>query len=142
MTALQLPEKVVQSWGQEVAQDFLAWLDLRLQAAQLPANVRVSAFSARQQVNVLMLERVSNLLLASEPWLVQSESGEWWWRVPIDLTYPNKGRVGRVGVLDVDANLGLVIYTEQMLEAISSEAAKIAKQWSHNQSEVMRLSCN
>lgn len=127
MTTLQLPEKVVQSWGQEVARDFLAWLDSRLQASQLPADVQISAFSARQQVNVLMLERVSNLLLASDPWLVQSESGEWRWRVPIDLTYPNKGRVGRVGLLDVDATLGLVVYTEKMLESISSEAAKLAK---------------
>jgi hypothetical protein len=75
MTILQLPERVVKSWGSDVAQDFVEWLDTRLHAAQLPEGVQISALTARQQVNVLMLKQVSNLLLAGEPLLVQTDAG-------------------------------------------------------------------
>ncbi len=126
MTVLQLPERVVKSWGSDVAQDFVEWLDTRLHAAQLPEGVQISALTARQQVNVLMLEQVSNLLLAGEPWLVQTDTG-WHWRVPVDLTLPGRGRVGRVGLLDVDASLGLVIYSEEQLEQITYEAEIAAR---------------
>jgi hypothetical protein len=125
MTTLQLPERVVKSWGPEVARDFVEWLDTRLHATQLPLEVQISALSARQQVNVLMLEQVSNLLLADEPWLVQTDTG-WNWRVPVDLTCPDRGRVERVGTLDVDANLGLVRYTEETLRNILDETEKLA----------------
>ncbi len=118
LTTLQLPEKVVDSWGPEAASDFIEWLDARLSTAQFPSNVRISALSARQHVNVLMLEQVSNLLLADEPWLVQTDRG-WRWRVPVDLTFPGRGRVGRVALIDVDANLGIVIYTDGLLEQVT-----------------------
>lgn len=126
MTILQLPERVVKSWGSDVAQDFVEWLNTRLHAAQLPEGVQISALTARQQVNVLMLEQVSNLLLAGEPWLVQTDTG-WNWRVPVDLTLPGHGRVGRVGLLDVDASLGLVIYSEEQLKQITHEAETVAQ---------------
>lgn len=126
MTALQLPDKVIKSWGPEVASDFVEWLDIRLHATQLPKGVNISALSARQHVNVLMLEQVSNLLLADEPWLVQTDTG-WNWRVPVDLTLPGRGRVGRVGMLDVDASLGLVIYTKEQLKQITHETEIIAQ---------------
>ncbi len=72
MQTVGLPETVVQAWGTEAARDFAAWLEERLRAAQFSPQVQVSAFVARQKVNVLMLERVSNLLLADEPRLVQA----------------------------------------------------------------------
>jgi len=61
---------------------------------------------ARQKVNVLMLERVSNLLLAGEPRPVQRSGGHRVWQVPVDLAFPSHGRVGCVGKLDVDARYG------------------------------------
>jgi hypothetical protein len=127
MTVLQLPDRVVKSWGSDVAQDFVEWLDTRLHTAQAPQGVQISALTARQQVNVLMLEQVSNLLLADEPWLVQTATG-WAWRVPVDLTYPGRGRVGRVGLIDVDANLGLVQYAQETLQEILREAEMLANQ--------------
>ena len=87
----ELPDTVQKAWGPEVARDFVAWLDEYLQGAQLASEVQVSAFVARQKVNVLVLERVSNLLLAGEPKLVQQtdacpgSAGERWvWRVPAE----------------------------------------------------------
>ncbi len=71
----RLPDTVQKAWGPEVARDFVTWLDEYLRSEQLVPRVQVSAFVARQKVNVLVLERVSNLLLAGEPRLVK-EVGE------------------------------------------------------------------
>lgn len=127
MTSFDLPEKVIASLGTEAAEDFVEWLDARLRAAPLTAEVQITSLGARQQVNLLMLERVGNLLLAGEPWLVQTAAGSRW-RVPINLTYPGRGRVGQVGTLDVDATLGLVTYTEESLQSFRNEAEALAVQ--------------
>ncbi len=67
MPAVKLPETILQAWGPEAAQDFIDGLEKRLYTATLP----ISAFVARQRVNVLVAERASNLLLANEPSLAQ-----------------------------------------------------------------------
>lgn len=125
MTSLQLPARVVESWGPEAAQDFVQWIDARLNEAPLTAGVQVTSLGVRQLVNVLMLEKVGNLLLAGEPRLIQTDAGPRW-RVPVDLTYPRRGRVGQVGTVDVDANLGLVSYTEELLQSFRDEAEALA----------------
>ena len=125
MTRLQLPAKVIESWGPEVAEDFVRWIDSRLSQASLTASIQVTSLGARQLVNVLMLEKVGNLLLAGEPRLIQTDAGPRW-RVPVDLTCPGQGRVGQVGILDVDAKLGLVSYTEEALQSFRNEAEALA----------------
>ncbi len=93
--------------------------------------VQISAFVARQKVNVLMLEQISNLLLADEPTLVQDVDKNWVWRVPIDLTYPSRGRVGCVGEIDVDARYGEVRYNEALLAEITDKTQKLAQEVLH-----------
>jgi len=78
-----------------------------------------------------MLERVSNLLLAGEPRLVQREGERWVWQVPIDLTFPSHGRVGRVGELDVDTVYGQVAYADTLLTQIADRAHRLAEQVLH-----------
>lgn len=131
MQAVGLPETVVQTWGTEVAEDFVVWLEDRLRVVQFSPQVQVSSFIARQKVNVLMLERVSNLLLADEPRLVQSLDGGWTWRVPVDLTFPTHGRVGCVGEVDVDACYGEVHYDDTSLAQIANETRRLAQQTLH-----------
>jgi hypothetical protein len=84
---------------------------------------------ARQKVNVLVLTRISNLLLAGEPTLVQKSETEWTWRVPVDLTFPSHGRIGQVGELEVDAQRGEVHYTEGLLAQLQTEAERLADQY-------------
>lgn len=127
----ELPDTVRKAWGPEVARDFVAWLDEYLGEAKLAPGVQVSAFVARQKVNVLVLERVSNLLLAGEPKLVQRDGERWVWRVPVDLTFPSHGRVGCVGELDVDARYGQVHYTDALLAQMADQARCLAKQVLH-----------
>ncbi len=128
MQEVGLPEALVQLWGNETSREFIAWLDDRLHIAQSRPQVQISAFVARQKVNVLMLEQVSNLLLASKPQLEQLPSEDWVWRVPIDLTFPSHGRVGRVGEIIVDAHYGRVYYDDAALMEISNNAEQLAQQ--------------
>lgn len=128
METIDLPETVVQAWGGEASRDFITWLEERLPRLQAFSRVQISAFVARQKVNVLMLEQVSNLLLAGEPTLEQAPDGDWQWRVPVDLTFPEHGRVGRVGELVVSARYGEVHYDETLLAHIADEARRLAQQ--------------
>jgi hypothetical protein len=127
----ELPEAVRKAWGSEAAKDFLAWLDEYLREVRPIPEVQISAFVARQKVNVLMLERVSNLLLADEPRLVQRPDGHWVWQVPVDLTFPSRGRVGCVGELEVDARYGEVRYSDASLAQIDDNARRLSGQVLH-----------
>jgi hypothetical protein len=126
MNTKQLPETVIQALGPQASRDLVAWLEARLPLHPDAPQIRISAFVARQKVNVLMLERVSNLLLAGEPALEQGADGAWQWRVPIDLTLADRGRVGRVGELAVDAQYGTVHEDEQQLTRITAAAQRLA----------------
>lgn len=126
METSDLPETVVQAWGGEASRDFVTWLEERM--IQASTQVQISAFVARQKVNVLMLEQVSNLLLAGEPALEQASDGDWQWRVPVDLTFPEHGRVGRVGEVIVNAQYGEVRYDETVLARIADKARRLAQQ--------------
>ena len=128
MVPINLPETVIAAWGTQASQDFVGWLEEHLPEFQAATQVQISAFVARQKVNVLMLEEVSNLLLADEPSLEQTTAGQWQWRVPIDLTLPSSGRVGRVGEITVDARYGRVFYDEALLARIATEAEHLAEQ--------------
>lgn len=122
-----LPPQIIRAWGLEAAEAFEHWLDGKLLATQLKSLVEIPASIARQKINVLMLERVSNLLLANEPQLVELTPDRWVWRVPIDLTFPRYGRVGQVGQLDVDARYGMIHFDDKLLTEISEMAAQLAQ---------------
>ena len=130
LTTTALPNSVRQALGPEAARDLVAWLDqhlLRSESAQVP----VSALVARQKVNVLMLEHVSNLLLADEPTLTRRPDGKPVWRVPVDLTFPARGRVGRVAEIDVDARYGSVFYDDATLAQVEQTVRQLAEQTLH-----------
>jgi hypothetical protein len=102
-----------------------------MRATSFISQIHISAFVARQKVNVLMLERVSNLLLAGEPRLTEAPDRGWVWHVPVDLTFPTHGRVGCVGEVEVDACYGEVHYDDALLTQIAHEAEMLARQTLH-----------
>lgn len=124
MQTIEFPKTVRDALGPQAARDLQEWLEQRL---ALNESLAITAAIARRKVNVITLERVSNLLLADEPTLI-SEAGKWIWRVPIDLTFPSHGRVGRVGELDVDTQNGHVSFDDALLEKMRVKADQIAKQ--------------
>jgi hypothetical protein len=132
MQTTTLPDTVLKALGPEAAKDFVSWLETQLGQAGLLPGLQISPFVARQKVNVLVLEQVSNLLLADEPRLIQDASENWIWRVPVDLTYPSRGRVGCAGEIDVDARYGGVRYDEPLLTEIAHKAQQLAKDTLHS----------
>ncbi len=120
----ELPQTVRQVLGEEAAQDMLTWLNSRLSVSR----VRITPFIARQKVNVLVSERVSGLFLAGEPILIEEENGSQVWLVPVDLTLPKRGRVGRVGELKVDAYYGQIHVNDVLLQQMAQRAEQLMDQ--------------
>ena len=79
--------------------------------------VTVTAQTAQKKVTKLLLDQVGNLLFGERPNLVSGERSLW--RVPVWLSYPTIGPLGQVGTLDVDAETGEILYTQQLLEEIA-----------------------
>lgn len=126
---LEFPSKVVDVLGVEAANAFEQWINQKLQVTTPHTQtIAIPAKIARQKVNVLILERVGNLLLADEPYLVEIEPGRWVWRVPVDLTHSTYGRVGRVAEIDVDAYYGMIDYTDALLVEIKTKAQQVARE--------------
>jgi cytochrome c-type biogenesis protein CcmH/NrfF len=68
------------------------------------ANLNITPFAARQQVNQFLLERVGNYLSAGEPELAIEEC--LYWRVPVIYALPRRGKLGQVGACIVDVQTG------------------------------------
>jgi len=83
-------------------------------------DVNVTAATARRQVNTFMASYVGNLLLADEPVITVTDRIVW--RVPIYLTNPVDGRIGRVGEADVDVETGEMLLTEEQISRIKQNA--------------------
>jgi hypothetical protein len=91
------------------------------EAPRLQVSVHIqaevlSAETARRRANVWLLENVGNLLRAESPELVLSDRLVW--RMDIVLTSPSRGRVGRVGRLELEATTGDILADETLAQEI------------------------
>lgn len=94
-------------------------------AVHITAMFNVTAFSARQKVNRLLVTDVGTGLGSGEPALI-IESDRLLWRTPVLLSLPNVGCLGQVGQIDVDAQTGEVLTDAEHLEAIGDHAERLA----------------
>lgn len=83
--------------------------------------LNVSAFVARQKVTGYVLDHVSDHLAGDEPSLVV-DGERFLWRVPVYLAVLPQGRLGHVGMIDVDAQNGQLLVTETLVEEIRRNA--------------------
>ena len=90
----------------------------------LSAEVNVSAAIARRKANAFLATHVGNLLLAGEPVLTLLHE-RIVWRVPIDLTAPSEGRLGRVGDVDIDVESGELLLDEDQITGIRDHAHRL-----------------
>ncbi len=91
---------------------------------RVSADINVGAALARRRVNAFLATHVGNLLLAAEPALVLTDHIVW--RVPVDLTAPSTGRMGRVGEIDVDVESGELLVDDVQLEGMRHRANDLA----------------
>jgi hypothetical protein len=91
----------------------------------VPARVKISAAVARRVVNRFLLDEVSYLMGAEQPSL--AETGRLVWRVPVSLTSPERGILGQVGAIDVDAETGELLLSERTITEITNHARNLAE---------------
>jgi hypothetical protein len=126
MLEIQLPTSVQKILGKDTARDLAEWLDAHYGSRSSQTLPTITSFVARQKVNALVQERVSNIMLSGEPELFQLENGPQVWRVPVFLTFTSHGIVGQVGSIDVDTGLGEIRFTDDDLDRIAAEADRMA----------------
>lgn len=88
-------------------------------------QVCITAVEATRRVNRFLLDEVSYLLGADQPTLVEVDGLVW--RTPVILTYPDRGAVGEVGFVDVDAESGDLRITPQTAEELRRHARALAE---------------
>ena len=83
----------------------------------------ISARSAQKIVGRFVADEISYLLRAGEPDLVLSK--RLYWRVPLQLAFPDRGMVGTAGTLDVDVETGHIVATQKDIAEIASHAERL-----------------
>jgi hypothetical protein len=99
----------------------------------LTAQVNVTDYSAQRSVSKLLLDHVGNLLYGERPNLVAGR--RLLWRVPIWLASPRSGPLGEIGVMDVDAQTGEILYDQSLLDEIAERGNVLARRSLHPTSE-------
>jgi hypothetical protein len=89
------------------------------------APVNITPFVARQKVNAFVLLEISTQLLAEAPELVVGE--RLCWSVPVVLTSPARGVVGKVGEIQVDATTGEVLADEETVRRMTDDVRRLAE---------------
>lgn len=74
------------------------------------ATINISPQEAQRQVTGWVVSEVGNMLMGGKPRLIVSQPTVW--RVPIVLSSSERGLLGEVASLDVDAETGKLLLTE------------------------------
>ena len=96
----------------------------------ITARLNTSDVTAQRKVNKLLLDQVGNLLYGERPSLVAGR--RLLWRVPVWLGLPIIGPTGQVGTLDVDAQTGEILFTQQILEELAERGDALAERASYS----------
>jgi hypothetical protein len=91
----------------------------------LTAQVNITDYTAQRLVSKLLLDHVGNLLYGERPNLVAGR--RLLWRVPVWLASPRSGPLGEIGIMDVDAQTGEVLYDQLLLDEIAERGNALAK---------------
>lgn len=90
----------------------------------LAATLNLSAEDARHAVNLQVVPDLSTGLMAQEPELVIAGDAILW-RVPLALSLPELGELGRVGTVDVDARTGELLLEMEQQQRILQHAQRL-----------------
>lgn len=91
-------------------------------------ELNITPYVAKQKANYYLVMQVGNLVMSDEPGLEFHEQGARW-RVPAILTNPEKGHIGKIGEVVVDAQTGCIIENETTLaEEMQINAENLVKE--------------
>jgi hypothetical protein len=92
---------------------------------ELTAQVNITPFVARQKVTRFVITEISTQLLGETPELSVGE--RLCWSVPVVLTSPARGIVGKVGDIRVDATTGELLVDEETVPRMTDDARRLAE---------------
>lgn len=99
-----------------------ATVDIHIHVA---APVNITPFVARQRVNAFVITEISTQLTSEPPELVVGE--RLCWSVPVVLTSPARGVIGKVGEVLVDATTGELVVDEATVQRMTDHADRLAE---------------
>jgi hypothetical protein len=112
-------------------------MSVHLPGVQLPAGamvdihvhvsapVNITPFVARQKVTGFVILEVSTCTCGAEPELVVGD--RLCWSVPVVLTSPSRGVVGKVGEILVDATTGELLVDKDTVQRMRDDADRLAE---------------
>lgn len=87
-------------------------------------DIKVKAETARRHVTRYVGDYIGDLLYGENPTLVLQGSRTVW-RVPIAIATGKLGRLGQVGVVDVDVDTGELAITQGLVQEIEDNAHRL-----------------
>src|SRR5262249_35991727 len=99
-----------------------ATLSIRI---DMTAQVNVTAFVVRQKATRFVVMEISSHLLGQTPDLKIGDRLTW--SVPIMLTSPTRGVVGKVGEILVDATTGELLVDDETVRRMTDDALRLAE---------------
>jgi hypothetical protein len=91
---------------------------------EITAKANITPFVAQQKVNYFVIMNVSTQCMSGDPELIVGE--RLIWLVPVLLTSPRRGIVGKIGELKVDATTGEVLTEEDTAKRLIEDAERLA----------------
>lgn len=92
---------------------------------EMTAQANITPFVAQQLVTRLVVTEISSQLRGGPPDLQVGERLAW--AVPVLLTSPARGEVGRVGEILVDVTTGEVLADADTMRRIADDAGRLAQ---------------
>ncbi len=92
---------------------------------EMTAQANITPFVARQRVTGFVIREISDRMRGEEPELVVGE--RLCWSVPVVLTSPMRGVVGKVGDILVDATTGELLVEKDTVQRMSNDADRLAE---------------
>ncbi len=92
---------------------------------ELTAQANITPYVARQKVTGFVILEISDRMRGDQPELVVGD--RLCWSVPVVLTSPTRGVVGKVGEILVDATTGELLVEKDTVQRMSDDADRLAE---------------
>lgn len=93
----------------------------------LTLTLGITAQQAKRKLSRFLMDEVSLFLGPEAPLLVLSDTSSAFWRFPIEFSMARRGRIGQVGMIDVNAQTGELQLSDEQLTEIKLNARLLAR---------------